>query len=213
MRLKGLDRPVLVVSVEPVEPLPLPPAPAREAVAHPRWAVRSALAAALLLAAGIVGLVIHDRAGSAKAGPLVIHVRSDSVAAIDPQSGRVLADPHADLSGTAPHIAGGYGAVWTYGTVAENLYRVDAQNYHVDQFGIAITPNDIATAGGNVWLVDGWVGRLLSVNALSTTLTSSHRQLATQGASMAATPTALWLNDANDADVPPLLKLDPQSGR
>src|SRR5947199_8047876 len=114
MRLKGLDRPERVINVEPVEPLPQPPVLAREIVGRPRWAVLSALAVVALLVAGMVGLVIHDRAGSAKTGPLVIHVRRDSIAAIDPQSGRVLADPHADLSGFAPNIAGGDGPVWTY---------------------------------------------------------------------------------------------------
>jgi class 3 adenylate cyclase len=212
MRLKGLADPELVVTIESDVPMPPPPVAAKEGGPRSHRTVLLGAAGLVLVVAVLSGVIVDARSGSPAAGPLVIHVRSDSVAAVDPRSGHVLADPHADLAGTAPHIAGGYGAVWTYGTVAENLYRVDAQDYHVDQYGIAITPNDIATAGGNVWLVDGWVGRLLWVDAGSPTVTWSRRQLATQGASMAATPTALWLADGNDAGAPPLLKLDPQSG-
>src|SRR5262249_60696265 len=135
-----------------------------------------------------------------EAGPSVIRVRRESVAAINPHSGRVLADRHADLSGYAPHLTGGDGAVWTYGTDAQNLYRVDAHNYDVKPIGIGITPNDLAFSGGRGWLIDGGDGRLLAVDARSPTLQTPYPAPppTTSGASLAATPAAGRPQGANE---------------
>jgi hypothetical protein len=157
---------------------------------------------------------MHRRSGGDKAGPSAIHIRPSSVAAIDPRSGRVLADAPADLSGF-PGIAGGEGAVWAYGTQSQSLYRIDPRTYGVNPTGVAITPNSITTGGGWVWLADGWDGWLVRVDARSPNIPAVRIRMrnTSPGVNMASTRRAVWMNNGNDAGEPALLRFNAESGK
>jgi len=174
VRVKGVSEPVRlveVVSEEPLPPLPLDPAAPglRRRALQSRWRVAAVVTAVVVLACVAV-LVSASGSGSQAPAPSV-RLRHGSVAVLNPQTGQIVADPRLDLKGDPPHIAAGEGAVWTYSTDAETVYRLDPRTLNVEPLGLGISPTDIATGRGAVWVVDGWDQVLMRVDARSPTVT------------------------------------------
>jgi streptogramin lyase len=93
-----------------------------------------------------------------------VSVVPNSVAVIDPNANRVVADvPVGD--GPGP-IAAGEGSVWVVNAAAGTISRVDAQKRElVKTFGIGATPADIAVGLGSVWVGDGATSTVLELDA------------------------------------------------
>ena len=146
LRLKGLDRPERVVSVEPSEPLPAPP----RGIAHrrkSRWR-RAGVAATAVLGVGVALLVY--RHGNTDAAPVAI--RPNSVAAFDPRLGRVVAD--VSVGGQPESVTAGFGKVWV-GSQNGLISAVSPSNLRVESQGTSGDPAFLATGAGAVWSYDG----------------------------------------------------------
>ncbi len=203
VRLKGMEKPVRFVEVAPEEALPPVPAVPRPGgrASQFRWRA-GAVATALLLVAGVAALVSSSR--TASQAPTSVPLRHDSVAVVNPQTGQIVADPGVNLKGDTPHIAAGEGAVWTYSTDAERLYRLDPRTLKVDRLGLGITPTDIATGNGDVWIADGWDQVLRRIDARSPTVSHQislprHSTTLYQsgGTSIAVGRSLIWVAQAN----------------
>jgi DNA-binding SARP family transcriptional activator len=115
-------------------------------------------AAAFAVAAGIV------RSGGA--APRV-GTPPDSVAVVDPTTGRVAADLAV---GTAPSsIAASSGSLWVANQGDESLTKIDAVRRRVSIASLQLTTNGdssitgVAVANGGVWALDSYVGSLTRV--------------------------------------------------
>lgn len=168
----------------------------------------------------VLAIVLLDRSNTVETVEPAVSIPHNSIAAIEPGTGKLLAVRRADLSvgnGLNPSLAGGEGSVWSYGAQAQTLYRMAATApYALQQIGIGITPTGVATGGGNVWLIDGWDRYLMRISAQDpTAVPPKHRFRwgTTPGATLAATPSALWASLAPDAGSVSLVKLDPATGR
>jgi YVTN family beta-propeller protein len=167
-RLKDLDRPVRLYQAAadglPAEFPPLrpdaEPAPVEPAVSP--WRRPSAIAAAALgLAALIVGatlaLVLRDGAGR-------VAVLPNSVAVIDPETGRVVDSVPV---GTRPGpIAFGAGSVWVGNLDDRTVTRIDPGSRRVLRH-IALddrTPTGLAFGFGEVWVAHGLLGELSRID-------------------------------------------------
>ena len=173
-RLKDLDRPVRLYQLiapglaEEFPPLRTADTPfagregelarAAEDVPKSRLGKRWVLAAAAIGVIAIVGVVVGVLTASGSSRPSL--VPPNSLAAIDPQSGKVVS--HVAIgsqlrtgAGTLPvgrSIAVGPGAVWVVNPNDATISRVDPQTGRVSQIGgIGGTVTDIATAPDGVW--------------------------------------------------------------
>ena len=131
---------------------------AAEDVPKSRLGKRRVLAAAAVGAIAIVGVVVGVLTASGSSRPSL--VPPNSLAAIDPQSGKVVS--HVAIgsqlrtgAGTLPvgrSIAVGSGAVWVVNPNDATISRVDPQTGRVSPIGgIGGTVTDIAAAPDGVW--------------------------------------------------------------
>jgi YVTN family beta-propeller protein len=162
-RVKGLEEPLRNVEVVPEVALPPLPAPPRTEGERRWWRQRGVLlgcAIALVVAAGAVITVLRTQDGKV----VSVSVSPNSVAVIDPEANRVVADvPVGD--GPQP-IAVGEGSVWVINAGAGTISRVDAQKRElVKTFGVGAMPADIAAGLGSVWVGDRATSSVLQLDA------------------------------------------------
>jgi streptogramin lyase len=168
LRLKGVTHAVRVVSVEPERPLPPvpPPLPARTRESRrPVWSRRrGAIGVGVLVAAAVAILGIASRSGHAHHVQLGggVRVRVNTVAVLDPATGRVLHDINVDANPW--DIAAGLGAVWVADTGSDTITRIDPRTLHVSTIGLGGSPTAIATGDGSVWAFDANTGRIYQVD-------------------------------------------------
>jgi branched-chain amino acid transport system substrate-binding protein len=74
----------------------------------------------------------------------------DSVALLDPATGRVLAS--VPVGRTPTSVALGAGAAWALNADDQTISRIDAKSKQVETFGIGATPTDLAVGAGAVWV-------------------------------------------------------------
>jgi class 3 adenylate cyclase len=166
-RVKGLAESLRYVEVVPAVALPPVPAPPRTEGErrHKAWWLRPRVlvgcAIVLLVTSGAVVLAVLLAPGE---NLVPVSVVPNSVAVIDPNANRVVADvPVGD--GPGP-IAAGEGSVWVVNAAAGTISRVDAQKRElVKTFGIGATPADIAVGLGSVWVGDGATSTVLELDA------------------------------------------------
>ena len=86
----------------------------------------------------------------------------DSVAVVDPGSGKLVAD--VGVGATPSHVAVGEGAYWVTDTDGDSVSRIDpATNTVVQTIGVGSGPSGITTGSGAVWVansLDGTVSRI-----------------------------------------------------
>lgn len=116
-----------------------------------RPALLVGIGALLLVAAAAAALVTSlARPGG---GDISSPVRGNSVAAIDPSTGHVVAE--VPVGATPAAIAVGGGAVWALNADDRTISRIDADSKAVRTFGIGATPTDLGADAGGVWVVNG----------------------------------------------------------
>jgi streptogramin lyase len=121
----------------------------------------------LALVAGIATMLGGGSGGGATAG---VVIRPDSVAAIDPRSGRVLAD-FAIPVGTAPApLVYADGFLWTYNRNQRSLIRLDPKTGREQVEPIVVAPTDLAVGGGYEWVAGGVDNRIYRYQWESRTL-------------------------------------------
>ncbi|MGZ4201289.1 MAG: BTAD domain-containing putative transcriptional regulator [Thermoleophilaceae bacterium] len=115
--------------------------------------------ALVVLAAAVVAILLLGRESSGKSR---ISITADSVAAIDPGSGKVvraLAQPGID------RIAASGGAVWLETDGPRAVSSLDRTGDAMSQtVGVGAFPSDIALGGGALWVIDGTSGELVKVD-------------------------------------------------
>jgi YVTN family beta-propeller protein len=167
-RLKDLDRPVRLYQAAadglPAEFPPLRPdaEPASVERAGPLWRRPAAIAGASLAVAAIIAgtilaLVFRDGAGG-------VAVLPNSVAVIDPETGRVVASVPV---GTRPGpIAFGAGSVWVGNLDDRTVTRIDPGSKRVlRHIGLdERTPTGLAFGFGGVWVAHGLRGELSRID-------------------------------------------------
>jgi DNA-binding SARP family transcriptional activator len=131
-------------------------APARprrsEATSGPlrrRSRYRVAVVVGALLLAGALTAVILALTG----GRDVVTVVPNSVAAVDPKTGRVEAD--VPIGGHPVAIAAGEGAIWVANSDQETLVRIDPKTKQVTSIGLGTDVADVAVGFGSVWVAGG----------------------------------------------------------
>ena len=136
----------------------------------------------LVVAAAATALVINlTRSG---AGGISDVVQGNSLAAIDPTTGRVVAEVPVGATPAAVAVAGG--AVWVLNADDQTISRVDAQTKEVRTLAIGATPTDLAAAGDGVWVGNG--GKLAQTQFAGTTAVALTRLDARTGAVVANVP-------------------------
>jgi ABC-type transport system substrate-binding protein/class 3 adenylate cyclase/DNA-binding beta-propeller fold protein YncE len=206
LTLKGMAEPVHVVRVSPegvdtvarLQPY-APVRPPEPQSRRPPWPVIAAAAIALSLVAVAIPLL--------NSGPSV-HVRSNSVARLSADGGRVeLATPLGDRLGAS---AVGFGSVWVVQPDRDRVVRVDPTDGEIeDRIEVGGSPSAIAIGAGSVWVTnaaDGTVSRISpETNAAGEPLLAGSRPTG-----IAFGGGAVWVADSLTGS---LRKIDPGTGR
>ena len=162
VRVKGLEKPVRAIEVIPeVELPPLPEAP------RPSGRRRGFLvltAGAIVLTAALAAAVLAiTRDSDGTLLPVGNAIAPNSVAVIDPRTGRVV---DGIAVGRAPGpIAVGEGAVWVGNADDRTVSRIDPKTRTVvTTIGLGIEPTGLAVANGAVWVAGGFDQALVRID-------------------------------------------------
>jgi DNA-binding SARP family transcriptional activator/streptogramin lyase len=123
---------------------------------HPRLV---AALGALLLAGAIAAVVLAVTGGSDP-----VAVAANSVAALDPETGRVTAD--VPIGGRPVAIATSPGAVWVANADDQTIVRIDPKSRKVVKTigGLGSDVSDVAVGFGSVWVAGGNDGTLTRID-------------------------------------------------
>jgi DNA-binding beta-propeller fold protein YncE len=113
------------------------------------------------LLVGVGGLLVVAAAATAfaisltrsGAGGISSVVHGNSLAAIDPSTGRVVAEIPVGATRAAVAVAGG--AVWVLNADDQTISRVEVQTKEARTLAIGATPTDLAAGLGGVWVGNG----------------------------------------------------------
>jgi branched-chain amino acid transport system substrate-binding protein len=119
-----------------------------DAPARSRWRLVAA-GGALVLAGGVAALVLELSQSHAES----IVAAGDSLAAIDPGSGRIVADFPVGSTPTALGVANG--AVWVLNSDDQTISRLDPATRTVKTFATSAAPIGLAAGPAGVWVNDG----------------------------------------------------------
>ena len=108
-------------------------------------------AGAVLIAVAVGTTVYEETRGSASGQQALIPVRPNSLAVLDPHSGRVGAD--IGVGSRPSRVAAEGGDVWVLNADDRTVSRVDASTQQVRTVSVGGTPADLAVGGGAVWVV------------------------------------------------------------
>ena len=177
-----------------------------------RFLRRSRLIAALgalILAAAVAALVV----ALTRPGASEIAVLPDSVAVIDPETSRVVADVAVGARPIA--VAVGEGGVWVANADDGTVSRIDPETLKVAKtIGIGSPASDIAVGSGSVWVANGSEGTVTRIDSrtnvvLSTTDLSGTDELTPAGAySVAVGYGGVWVGSGQGK----VIRLDPATG-
>jgi DNA-binding SARP family transcriptional activator/streptogramin lyase len=157
--LKGLEKAILAQDSSLAAPEPramtrIAGAPAAEPPFSRRRARLALGAGAVLLAAGVAVVAVLATRGSE-----AIVVRPNSVAALDPETGKVVAD--VPIGGRPAGIAVGAGAVWVVDGDHSTVWRIDAKTKEALPIGgLGSDVSDVAFGFGSLWIAGGNDGTL-----------------------------------------------------
>ena len=166
-----------------------------------------ALLGALLLAGATVGVVLALTSGSSTPAVAVL---PDSVAVIDPQDNRVVADVPVGARPIA--VAVGEGGVWVANADDGTVSRIDPDTRKVVKtIGIGSPASDIAAGEGSVWVANGSEGTVSRIDPRTNSVVESldlsgPDELAPAGAySIAVGDGAVWVGSGQRK----LFRIDP----
>jgi DNA-binding SARP family transcriptional activator len=159
-QLKRLQKAILAQDdslAAPVGPTTRPLALARRG-ARGRGRLVAVVAGALLLAGSLAAVLVLTTGGS---GAIV--VRPNSVAALDAETGKVVAD--VPIGGSPVAIAVGSGAVWAVDADHSTIARIDLKTKEVLPIGgLGSQVSDVAYAFGSLWVAGGNEGTLSRID-------------------------------------------------
>jgi streptogramin lyase len=192
------------VQSEPDEPRPARPQPASPAWKSRRvWAIGVAL---VILASTLIGFAFAIRSERSRAHRGV-PVRVNSLAAIDPRSGRVVAD--IPLGATPEGLVAGFGRLWV-GDQGHRMTVVRADDRRRTSTALPVDPQYLAAGAGGVWVFDG-LAQLVELDPRSVQVAQSRRLWrcrlpgqggvlpACGGGGVAVADGRIWVGQAPDA--------------
>jgi YVTN family beta-propeller protein len=147
VRLKGIERPVRLAEVAPLEPLPQLPGPSRRRVLSAGW-----LAAAAVGAIALVGSLVALGISRATEDTWLDGVRADAVGVIDPDAGRIANE--LAVGGGPRAMAVGHGSVWIANGVDDTVARIDPKTHDVHTIPVGQSPTAIAFGDDSVWVAN-----------------------------------------------------------
>ncbi len=144
VRLNGVRDPERVVEIHPDEAIAPPPAPTPEpSQSHRRHRLPGAAAAGLVLAfAG--GLVWAHSWSSHGRTVSDVRVYANSVAVVDPATGRVVRDIRVGIGTSPSAITVGVGVVWVASTGETSVSRIYPSSTRATPIGVGGSPAAIA---------------------------------------------------------------------
>jgi DNA-binding SARP family transcriptional activator/ABC-type branched-subunit amino acid transport system substrate-binding protein/DNA-binding beta-propeller fold protein YncE len=150
-----------------------------------RPAILIGLGGFLVVAAAATALAISlTRSGG---GGISSVVQGNSLAAIDPATGRIVAQ--VPVGATPAELAVGGSAVWVLNADDQTISRVDAETKDVRTLAIGATPTDLAAGAEGVWVGNG--GKLARAQFAGTTAVALTRIDEHTGAVLANVPLPL----------------------
>lgn len=171
---------------------------------RPRRRVVVAIGSALLVATAVAASVAAFTSGGAAE---LRTASANSVAVIDPETSRLVADIPVGTGPTA--VSAGDGAVWVTNTADRTVERIDLQTGSVRQtVRVGDGPSGIAFGAGAAWVANGLAGTVSRIDAKANEVV----QTITVGNSPTAIAFgegAVWVANADDRTVS---KLDPATG-
>ncbi len=168
----------------------------------------AAAAGALLLAGAVAGIALALTGG----GSAAVKVVPNSVAFLDPDTGRLQADVPVGRRPVA--VAAGEGGIWVANAGDQTISRVDAKTRKASSpIGVGVDVSDIVVAYGSVWVADGNDGTITRIdpklNAVRATIRlGAQDELAPNPVfSVAAGLGSVWATRGNN-----LVRIDPRTG-
>ena len=156
--LRGLERAILAQDESLAAPARTVAAPAAAAVRRQRaWLIAAILGVVLVAGAAAAGIVLASRGSS----PVPVH--ANSVAALDADSGKVLAD--VPIGGSPIALAVGAGSVWAVDGDHSTVSRIDRRTKErIPIGGLGSDLKDLAFGFGALWVAGGNDGTVLRVD-------------------------------------------------
>jgi YVTN family beta-propeller protein len=157
-----------------------------------RWPVSRSVRRRPALLVGLGGFLVVAAAATAIAisltrsggGGISSVAQGNSLAAIDPTTGHVVAE--VPVGATPAAVAVGGGAAWVLNADDQTISRVDTETKDVRTFAIGATPTDLAAGADGVWVGNG--GKLARTQFAGTTAVALTRLDAHTGAVLANVP-------------------------
>jgi class 3 adenylate cyclase/streptogramin lyase len=166
VRLKGFERPVRHAKVVSDDPLPPPPTPPTTRRGRSWWPAITVTG--LVAAAAVAAAVIHDQtAGQRLARAAARIAPANSLVSLNPHTGMIEHVTHLPLAGEPARLAAGDGRVWTYNGDTQTVYGINTRTYQSQAIGVGLTPSDIATTPGHVWIADPYTNSLMDIDSRS----------------------------------------------
>ncbi len=131
-----------------------PPSPTRR-----RWLLIGALVV-LVVGGGVTALLALGTGDEPPRSPLPA---GDSVALLDPRTGRLVAA--VPVGRTPTSVAVGQGAVWALNADVRTISRIDPRTRKVETLGVGAVPTDLATGAGGLWVGIGSTEEVNTVGA------------------------------------------------
>ena len=183
--------------------------PRQAAAGRPRRLSRSraAIVIGVLLLAGAIAAVVLALTGGSGA----VTVGPNSVAAIDPQTGRIEAA--VPIGGHPVAIAAGEGGVWVANADQQTLVRIDPKTKDTTSIGLGTDVADVAVGFGSVWVAGGNGETLIRVDPRTNAAEApidlgAIDPLAPQPVFLVATGAgSVWITRGNT-----LMRIDPETG-
>ena len=168
----------------------------------------AAAAGALILAGAVAGVVVALTGGGAAA----VKVVPNSVAVLDPSTGRLEADVPVGKRPVA--VATGAGGVWVANADDQTVSRIDPKTRKLtNTIGVGFDVSDIAVGFGSVWVADGNDGTVTQIdpklNAVQATIQLGAQDELAPNPVFSVTVGAggVWVTRGNT-----LVRIDPKSG-
>jgi YVTN family beta-propeller protein len=178
--------------------------PVVEQRSRKRGAVLLSALAGVIAVAAVVAFVVFGQGG----GHPAVAVAHDSLAVVNAQSGRLVADTGVGPTPTA--VAFGEGAYWVTNANGDTVSRIDPRTKAVvDAVTVGNGPSGIATGDGAVWVVNSLDGTVSRIDPGTNTVVQ-RIDVGTQPVGIVYAAGYVWVANTGDGTI---TRIEPQTGK